>query len=286
MKRLWLCLPVCLLFAPSYPWPPLTSAHTSQLVDSDPNVGKTPGLPDPAVDAVAFLEFCLKHYDKTVKDYSLIFRKEERVAGKAEAGPLELVEVCYRAQPYSVFMGWHQGQRWTTDCSLYVEGENPDANGKSQALARSTLFKTKVVPSDPEGPFAKQTSRYAINTFGLRQTLVRVLQSWQAAKAEGTLHVKYLGLHKVPELGNRTCYKLQRNQYASPDNEAFDRAVVVDLVVYIDCETLLLTGTIVTGNEGLLGCYFFTDIKLNPVFQQGQFEPSAVTKWSPASRWH
>jgi hypothetical protein len=283
MKRLLFCLPLCLVFAPSYPWPPLTLAHTTQVVEVDPAAGKIPGLPNPTEDAIAFLEFCLKHYDKTVKDYSLIFRKEERIAGKLEG--LELVEVCYRAQPYSVFMGWHQGAR-DLDCSLYVEGENKNTEGKSRARGRHKIWKA-VASEDPErGKYALKASRYAINTFGLRQTLVRVLQTWQAGRAKGTLHVNYLGLHQVPELGNRTCYKFQRTQFAGVDNDAFDRAVVVDLVVYIDCETLLLTGSIVTGNEGLLGCYFFTEINLHPVFDQGQFEPSAVTNWNSASRGH
>jgi hypothetical protein len=282
MKRLLFCLPLCLLFAPSYPWPPLTSAHTTQPVEIDPAAGKIAGLPNPKDDVIAFLEFCLKHYDKTVKDYSLIFRKEERIAGKVEG--LELVEVCYRAQPYSVFMGWHQGAR-DLDCSLYVEGENKNSEGKSLARGRSKKWKIPGSEDPERGNYALKTSRYAINTFGVRQTLVRVLKTWQAARAAGTLHAQYLGTHKLPaELGNRTCYKFHRTQFADVDNDAFDRAVVVDLIVYIDCETLLLAGTLVTGNEGLLGSYFFTDIKLNPVFDQGQFEASAVTNWNPASR--
>jgi Protein of unknown function (DUF1571) len=271
MKRLFFFLPVCMFLAPSYPSEPLTSAHTTQLVSVDKDAKKLPNTPDPEGDVIVFLEYCLKQYDITVTDYSLLFCKQERTGN--ELNPLEIVEVCYRARPYSVFMRWHQGAR-LTDRSLFVEGENKDSEGKSQVVARSKLLK-KVFHNDPEGVFAKQTSRYPINTFGLRQALARVLQPWKAAKDQGSLHVTYEKLHKVPETGHRTCYKFHRSKFARPEGSDG----VQDVIVYIDCETLLLVGSIVKGEQGkLLGEYFFREINLHPTFDAAQFEPATVAK--------
>jgi hypothetical protein len=300
MGRLFVCLPICLLMAPNYYCPPLRDTFITERVQLGSDQGKLV-LPDAKADPqgffdfclkrrvrldtykalgddpIVFLEFCLKHYDRTVKDYSLLFQKQEYLGGALK--PVEIVQVYFRAKPYSVFMGWREGAR-LTDCSLYVEGENKDSKGKSQVLARSKQLKT-VIPNDPQGFFAKQSSRYPINTFSLRQVMEMVLDPWKEAHAEKTLHVQYEGLHVLPQAGHRICHKLHRTQFAHPDPPDG----VEEATIYIDRDTLLQVGTIVEGAMGkdgkriLLGEYFFRDINLHPPFAPDQFERSAVERW-------
>jgi len=64
--------------------------------------------PLPAPDPLGFLEKCLEHYaQQRIEGYRLIFQKRERIGGALL--PSEVIEVYFRAQPYSVFMRWLRG---------------------------------------------------------------------------------------------------------------------------------------------------------------------------------
>jgi Protein of unknown function (DUF1571) len=256
MLRLLICLPICLPMAPTYPAPPVVDMLPAQRVEaSDP--------------AIAFLEACLMYCDKTVHSYLVTFRKQEYIGGTLR--PLEVIEVSFRDHPYSVLFRWHQGQRLCSK-ALYVEGENKDKSGKSQVLAYSPRLRT-ALPQDPEGYFAKQTSRYPMTRFGFRKTMTHVLETWKNAAAENALHVQYLGLFKVPETGGLTCHKFHRTNYARPEDDG-----VTELIVYIDRATLLQVGSIVYGKDGqLLGEYYWRDLKLM-TFPDSQFEPGILEK--------
>lgn len=265
--RLLLCLPVCLLLSPGYAEPVPTWLDSTQRVPDEPVKAKH--LPDLQSEPIQFLEACLKNYDKTVKTYTLRFNKQEFLLGKLQ--PQEVIEVHFREKPHSVHFLWHQGARLCTK-ALYVAGENLDAKAKSQVLAYSPLLRA-VRENDPEGYFAKQTSRYPMTRFGFKQTMEHVLETWKDAHAAGALHVEYEGLHKVPQADGKTCYKFNRTQYAKPEGNDG----VTELVLYIDRETLLQVGSIVYGKDRqLLGEYYFCDVKLNVEIPAEKFTRKAV----------
>jgi hypothetical protein len=222
----------------------------------------------PGSDPVEFLQKCLKHYDEQrIEGYRAIFQKQERVEGQLY--PLEVIQVAFRAHPYSVFMHWLQGARRASGV-LYVEGQNGD-----RMLVHPTglagVFKQQVA-LDPNGPQAWQSERYGIKDFGLRKTLERTLNNWRAAKVKGTLRAEYRGIQEISETGDRPCYVLQATSH-EPQKDG-----IVETTVLIDQDTWLQVGTVLHGqSETLLGQYMYRDIEINPQFAPDQFNRAALS---------
>jgi hypothetical protein len=223
--------------------------------------------PLPVSDPLAFLQKCLERYDQAgIQGYHLIFQKQERLQGVLQ--PTEVIEVSFRAEPYSVFMRWLKGAR-KTDKVLYVAGQNGD-----KLLAHPTgvggVF-VKYVSRDPEGPDAREEGRYTVKNFGLKKTLERTLHDWKAAEKKGAQTI-YLGVRKVREAGDKECYALRQT---SPIP---DEAGVSGATVYIDKETWFQVGTILRAEGRFLADYYYRDIQLNPAFKPDQFEPAALSR--------
>ena len=118
---------------------------------------------------------------------------------------------------------------------------------------------------------ARASGRYTLDKFGIQKGTLRTLAGWLDARQRGELRVKYLGEKKIDALGGRLCFCFHRH-YVRPDPNGAD-----DLLVYVDAQTWLQTGTKITDRDGnVIGEYYFRDVKINPVFDPKQFEPSAV----------
>jgi hypothetical protein len=278
MIRTLFCLPLCLLLAPSYPGAPPAPVHR-RLPTSGPAEHvvadlKLEGLPNPEKDVLGFFDACIKHYDKTVTGYSLNFWKKESIDGKEQ--PLEILDVCYRDQPLSVYFNWQQGARLAGK-ALYVEGENKNAEGKSMilALGAGSLGLLGVQKRNPESADAKKSGRYPMNQFGLKQAMERVLETWRPASKRGELHVDYLGLYKLTDAGGQLCHTFWRHRFAKPEGDDG----VSQAYIFVDQDTLLQVGSLVLGEgDRVLGEYYFRNIRLNPVFAAEQFTPAALKK--------
>lgn len=288
MNRLTLSLPVCLLGLPLLIClivaAPPSGAWTRPVIDVVQTPVITPvksELPDndgmerlAREDPIAFLENCIRRYDKEVNSYRLHLHKHEFAGGKLH--PPEEIDICFREQPYSVYFQWVSGAR-KAERVLYVEGENLDKKGKSLMLARpngglARAVVGDVVEREVDGEDARQSGRYPMNKFGLKKSCERTLATWIAARAEGTLHIDYLGERKVPELENRVCWVLRRR------NEKPEYDGVMEVTAFIDKETWLQAGSIVKGKDSkLIGEYYFGKIELNPQFKDDQFKRSALT---------
>src|SRR5262249_12921139 len=159
--------------------------------------------------------------------------------------------------PYSVMMKWRQGAR-NAKASLYVQGQN-----RNRAAVLTNLRLSFVTDIDPDGPLARDASRYPIRECSLRQGTERTLRAWQAARDNGNLTVVYKGKTSVDELGGRTCYVLKR--ICNPPEE--DGIASVEIA--IDAENWLQTGSTLTDAHGqLIGKYFVTGVTINPEFDQ------------------
>jgi hypothetical protein len=223
----------------------------------------------PATDPLAFLNKCLERYDHDeIQGYRLVLQKQERIGDVLK--PIEVIEVSFRARPYSVFMHWHEGARGITS-ALYVQGEN---DGKVLVHPTGVLgWLHPVAPLDPKGTLAREASRYNIAEFGFKKMLERTLADWKAAREKGTLHAEYLGTRKLPAAGDRLCYVLRRT-LRQPDAEGIQEATV-----YLDVETWFPIGTVLHGEGGkLIGEYFYRDIHLNPTFAPDQFTSAALKR--------
>lgn len=217
-------------------------------------------------DAPRFLQMCIERYDQQIHSYSCILQKQERIHGKLL--PVEIVEAHFREQPFSVFMNWKKGAG-RAQRTLYVEGEN-----NNQLLARPAglLASLGVFARDVNSPEIKAAGRYTITEFGMKLGTLRTLKPMLEARKRGALHIRYEGIFRVPETGDRLCYKLVRTPYEPRDGEDLN-----ELTIYIDVETWLQVGSVLKDSQGqLIAEYFFRSIHLNTSFETHQFSREAL----------
>jgi hypothetical protein len=283
MRRLLLCLPFFILLGPVRSLPSLPES----VVISDPGTFVDDSLPLPESgelvriareDPTAFLEHCLRRYQRTVQGYTATLIKQECLGGQLQ--PRETIELTYFGMPHSVLLRWVEGQRLAR-AALYVEGENrgPGHNGTVKSLMlvqpAGTIGRlVKVVTRDPDGPEARQSGRYSLPQVGLANATLRTWASWKAAQTKGQLTVEYLGEAVCAEAGNRLCYKLRRTKYHKPEEDG-----VAELTIYIDKETWLQVGSELKGLDGqLIAAYYFANIELNPSFSPNVFGRETFVK--------
>jgi hypothetical protein len=219
-------------------------------------------------DPIAFLEACIRRYDREVKGYTAVLKKQERIDGNLERS--EIIDVAFREEPFSVRMRWKEGAR-RASALLYVKGEN----GNQLVIRPSGLFSVAgTVTRDPYGTDAKKGGRYPLPEFGIKIGMQRTLASWEKARKNHALHIEFLGTKRIPEAGDRDCWVIRRTGYAKPEDDG-----ITQLTTYIDKENWLQLGTILKGEESkLIGEYFFRDVKINPEFKEGTFTPKALRK--------
>jgi hypothetical protein len=275
MRRLLILLPICLLLAPEVP--PRSAAPSGTQPEAPPDTGSN--LPDEQAlahlartDPIAFLQCCLKRYQREVRGYHGILEKQERLHGTLY--PPERVEVWFQEEPFRVRLDWHQGARQVLK-SLYAEGEN-----HNRVLVRATgpilsrLPVPVVVERDPDSPDARRAGRVPLTEFGIKWGSLHTLGPWQRALRRHALHLKYLGEQRVPELAGRVCHVFHRTRYEQPEDDG-----ICDSTVYIDRETWLQVGAVVKDASGqLIASYFFHDIQINPDFPPDTFTRQGLLK--------
>ncbi len=272
MPRLLLCLPLCFLLAPDGPRgaAPAADAPLVRVADDGgalPTEARMKQLAE--TDPIAFIEACIRRYDREVKGYRCVLHKQERLDGKLQ--PSEDIAAQFREKPFSVLMDWREGARLAQK-TLYVKGQNDD---KLLVKPAGLLALAGVVERDPNGDDARKSSRVPITDFGIKIGMEHTLTSWLAAQKQNALHVEYLGEFKVKEAGDRVCWKLRRTDYKRPE----DIDGVTDLTMYIDKDTWLQVGSTLKGADGqLLGEYFFRDIEINPDFKPDTFTRENVAR--------
>jgi hypothetical protein len=222
---------------------------------------------------VAFLEKCVRYYDEKVQGYQLIMQKQERLQGKIQKK--ELVEVAFKENPFSVSMRWREGAR-KADRVVFVKGENDNMMLAHPAGFAGTLV--KVAKRKVDGAEAKESGRYTLDQFGIKNALMRAVASMKAAKENNALQVGFFGEVSVVEAGNKPCFKLRRT-YVESEADG-----VMELTAYIEKSTWLPVGWVMkgkinptTGNRDFIAEYFFKDIRLNPKFGADQFKEAALT---------
>lgn len=273
MYRLLVCLPLCLALeaAPPPRLPPrlpvlAIAAATADTGDALPGAEDMERLA--RTDPIAFVRACIRRYDREVKGYNVTLLKTERIAGKLYAP--ETIAVQFREQPFSVFFDWKAGARQAKR-TLYVRGEN---NDKLLVKPAGLAGLIGIVERDADGADARKGGRYPLTEFGMKYGMQRTIAAWTNASKQNSLHVAYLGVKPIKELGERSCYVLQRTRYRAPEEDG-----VSQYTTYIDKETWLQTGSILKRADGeLVAEYFFTDIELNPAFKDGAFTRASLSR--------
>jgi hypothetical protein len=216
-------------------------------------------------DPIAFIENCLRRYDRDIKSYRAVLQKKERI--KDVLYPTEVVDVDFREHPFSFRMVWKQGIRKARK-SLYVRGEN---DNKVVIRPEGVLASWILVSLDPNGAEVKDSSRYPPEEFGIKIGTEKTLAAWKNARRHGDLKVKYLGEQRVKEAGNRLCWVLQRTGYVRHEEDGITRSVF-----YFDQETWLQVGSVLWRNDELLGEFYFRDVQINPKFDPDTFTRKGI----------
>ena len=214
-------------------------------------------------DPVGFLRACLLRYRREVNGYVCTLQKQERLNGTL--GPVETITVGFREEPFSVLLIWQTPPAGMADRALYVAGQNA-----GKALARGRYLHI-VHHRDPYSSEAMSASRYALPEFGMAKGTERSIDAWEKAAANGKLHVEYVGLRPVVEVGSVPCYVLHRT--CDPPEE--DGVAAVE--VYVDTKNWLQVGNVLKSTSGeRIAAYFFSNVSLNPTFAADQFDAKAV----------
>ncbi len=243
-------------FPGTLPWEPLRH-HGEQQSQKLEDLART--------KPVEFLEYCMARYEKEVQGYRVIFIKHERVHNKMR--PKEKIDVHFREKPFSVHFNWLEG-RGKALKTLYVEGQN-DGHLKARILASFGPIWTVR----PDSVDAMATSRFPITEFGIYKGAKSTLDAIHEAQGKDTLHLKYEGIHKLSQVGDRLCYKLVRTPYNPPE----EKEQLNELTIFIDQETLMQVGSILRDTEGkLIAEYFFRVVEWNPTFDAKQFTEKAL----------
>ncbi len=289
MQRLlfWLllCLPLCLLVAPdryrAINPPPANPSPGTEPMETFATVSDDGApLPDAAAmrtlaqhDPMSFLEWCIRRCQREVRGCRLMLHKHERIDGQLRLP--ELIAVDYRVEPFGVLFHWKQNPSLAS-AVLYSRPDDPD-----QLLVRPVglLALGGNVWRSVRGEEAHQSGRYSLEEFGFEMAMRRTLASWRKAAFRGGLAIEFLGIQNRDEVGGRPCYVLHRHHFQHPE----ESDSINDLVIFIDCETWLQTGSILKNPDNeLLGSYFFTDVRLNPPFQKDRFSGQGLKKAPPA----
>lgn len=222
-------------------------------------------------DPLACLKAGITRYRREVKGFYATLIKQERIRNKLY--PEETIEIWYRDDPHSVLMQWKSDSIGQADRVLYVDGANDNqllARPKN-ALARRLVGGT--ISRDPEGSEARQSSRVSIKESGLCKAAEKVLEAWEQGKADGELHVEYLGVQEIEQTGNRACHVLKRTM-VKPDAEG-----VMTVTIGIDVENWRQVASVLKDkNDKVIATYYYRDLRLNPEIPPGTFEKAALLK--------
>ena len=246
---------------------PVAIAGPARPSPSEAIASPVAGMPLPAEtlevfaarDPVAFFEAALDRYDRSVRDYTCTFTKQELVAGKLSKE--QVINAMFCQKPFSVRFEWVKNP---DKCSrvLYV-ADRLVKDGQQMAIiepgAIAKLF-VSYVERPIHGEDAKKSSRRTIDQFGLRNSLVLILKYCKMARERKILDFTGVGSGEVED--RPTLVFERRLPYTGEDGAWPDRV----LVVHMDKE--LLVPTLCTSyaddqKQALLGKYMMTGVKLN-----------------------
>jgi hypothetical protein len=212
-----------------------------------------------ARDPLGFIEYCLDHYDHTVRDYKCVFTKQEMLSDGLSAE--QVMNAFFREKPFSVRLEWTKNE---DKCSrvLYVADRWVD-KGKQMAVVEPGAIARLFIPyvmKEIDGADAHKSSRRMINQFGLRNSMELIIKYCKLSREKGQGKFDYIGTGQVD--GRDTLVFERHLPYAGEGGGWPDRV----LVVHIDKETLtpaLCNAYADDAKQNLLGKYMTTSLKIN-----------------------
>jgi len=225
-----------------------------------------------AADPIAFFEMAMDRYDRSVRDYTCTFTKQELVCGKMT--PAQVMEASFRQNPFSVRLKWIENRDKAARV-LYVADRWVD-KGEQMAVVEPGPIARLFVPyvmRPIHGKDAAKSSRRTIDQFGVRNSLELVLKYCKMAQQENVLDFTYQGTSKVD--GRPTLMFERRLPYTGEHTKWPDRI----LTVHIDRELLLPTLCVAYADDNkkhLLGRYQISNLKLNTNLADSTFTKTGM----------
>jgi hypothetical protein len=238
----------------------LPSANVAYAAMVEPTVRPGELLEDRAArDPIQFFDDAIERYDRTVRDYTCVFTKQERIGDKL--GLEQVTNIMFREKPFSVRMEWTKNadkcDRVLYVADRWVENNQQMALVEPGALAR--LFVSYVM-RPIHGPDAVKSSRRTIDQFGLRNAMMLTAKFAKLSKGQGVLDFRFKG---PGEVDGRPTLVFERHLPYTSDGGKWPDSL---LVIHIDKEMLVPTLCLCYADEGqqiLLGKYMTTNIRLN-----------------------
>ncbi len=211
-------------------------------------------------DHITLLKLAIKRYEKSVKDYTGTFCKQERLRGKL--GKEQIIAVKFKDKPHSIYMEWKKnGDR--ADKLLYVKDQN---NNKMVVHPTGLLSWLRSVERDPGGKDARKSSLYTCDQFGFYNSMKRCLKDYELARKNGDLEIKYTGMTKVH---GRKCIVVER---IFPKKKDYSTA---RLIIKFDIEYLLPVALQrYDWADKLIFQNSFRDLKFNVGLKTEDFKPT------------
>ncbi|GMV97024.1 MAG: hypothetical protein AMXMBFR83_13830 [Phycisphaerae bacterium] len=213
-----------------------------------------------ARDPLGFLQMALDRYDRSVRDYTCTFTKQELIGGKLSSE--QVMEAYFREKPYSVRLDWIKN---ADKCRrvLYVEDRWVE-DGRQMAVvepagAIAQLFVSHVM-RPINGDDARKSSRRTLDQFGLRNSLLLSLKYAKLAQEKRVLDFSFRGTGEVDQ--RPTLIFERRLPYEKEGGLWPDRV----LVIHLDREwliPLLCVSYSDDDKKALLGRYHISNLKLN-----------------------
>ena len=207
-------------------------------------------------DPVGLLKEGLRRYDASVQDYEGFFCYDERDGPHQKARA-----VCsfrFRERPLSLTMVWQEGAD-RADKLLYAAGESQNKmwvhpTGWLGHLATSVAI-------DTTGPQAEQSASRLIKRFGLRNALLRLLESFACGNEEQEAGGECLGT--AEQRGRQVLVVRRKDAKGS-------------VVAALDPEGLYPVSVRKYGPDGqLVSLYEYRDLVFNVGFTDATFSKSA-----------
>ena len=224
-------------------------------------------VPDP----MALVEAGQTRYRETVREYRCVLTKQEMLGNGLS--DVQEIEVRFRDAPRAIYMFWNKNPAKARR-ALYMDG--PDyVNGRGEPMVRvepngavARLF-TKDVMVKAHGADARKSSRRTIDECGFDSTFALLKRFNAIAEERGVLDLRYAGAGTID--GRPTHVIVRDLPYEGSDGPYPDAR----MVLHLDQEWLLPVAVYSYADHQerqLLGSYVFTNVELNPGFDERTFE--------------
>jgi hypothetical protein len=203
---------------------------------------------------IALLKACLVDCEKSYRRYSCRLERQERLGGVLT--PVQVIDVKFRNDPYSVLMLW-QEHAPRGDKMLYVEDPATPADQWKMFIHPSGLPGRifKVVERSPSDPEIRSASQRSIKEFGFANGLRALLGVYEQADCNRQLETKYLGTGMID---GRPTLAIKRILPNGHDYPAYETIIEIDQEYRVPVR---VTGT--NWQNELMCHYVYKNIRFN-----------------------